>query len=382
MAPKACTTQGQRKYCAVHKSLGNHTTSECKGLKKTDDADKRCYLCNKTGHTMTTCPRRKEAADTDDDGKYVATKLCWNGCGENHLVSECHKPLCIKVIRMNEKEYFECKTEGRDFIPVRREQVMGSGAKPAPGPTIAAREEPAVIPVEFLRIEVKASCCWDGEKIADLLGDLDTAPDVNVVNDKGTELLALSFSSEHELVAAQQKLAEIQDGNGEHFVVRRRHAPMHRPSTPSTTIATSANTPGTQSGNAPWAADIAAIRTDHKKLESKVNVMGSRINKLSTETDRTQAFMLEFAEFSGMKNARAVMAKCGGDKEQQDVEPTIPKEDTATTSDKMEMNKESATGKPSTGEKSAEITIDATAQLKKVPTRTGPRYAPSACNPC
>ena len=143
---------------------------------------------------------------------------------------------------------------------------MGSGAKPAPRPAIAAREEPAVIPVEFLTIEVKASCCWDGEKIADLLGDLDTAPDVNVVNDKGTELLALSFSSEHELVAAQQKIAELQDGNGEHFVVRRRHAPMHPPSTPSTTLATSSTTPGTQGGNAPWAADIAAIRTDHYQV--------------------------------------------------------------------------------------------------------------------
>ena len=326
MAPKARTTQGQRKYCAIHKSLGNHTTSECKGTKKTDDADKRCYLCNKTGHTMTTCPRRKDAIDTDEDGKYVATKQCWNGCGGNHLVSDCKEPLCIKVTRMNKKAYFESKADGRDFIPVRREQVMG-GEKPTtptPSTSPATAAPTPTIPVEFMTLDVRASCSWDGEKIGDLLGELATVPDVNITHENGIETLALSFSSEHELVAAQNTIGTQQDGNGEHFIVRRRHTPT----TPCPAGATLSSTLGTQVGEAPWAADMKAIRTDHQKLERKVNVMGNRINKLSNETDRTQAFMLEFAEFSGMTNARAVMANCGKQEKSREDVTTKPTPDT------------------------------------------------------
>ena len=323
---------------------------------------------------MTTCPRRKDAIDTDDDGKYVASKQCWNGCGGNHLVSDCKEPLCIKVIRMNEKAYFESQADGRDFIPTRREQVIGgerthtqnpraSPAAPTPTPTI---------PVEFMTLEVRASCSWDGEKIGDLIGELATAPDVNIAQENDIETLTLSFSSEHELIAAQQAIEVQQDGNGEHFIVRRKHAP----STPCHAGATSSSTPNTQSGEAPWTADIRAIRTDHQKLEKKVNVMGNRITKLSAETDHTQAFMLEFAEFSGMTNARAVMAKCGKQDKQKDEEAksSAPKDAEIVVEEDMEVDKTRTTGKRSTGQKSAETTCDATPQQAWAVVKLGNRH--------
>ena len=171
---------------------------------------------------MTTCPRREDAIDTDDDGQYVATKQRWNGCGGNHLVSDCKEPLCTKVIRMNEKAYFESKADGRDFLPIRRGQVMGGEKTTTPTPrTSPATPAPTPsIPVDFLTLDVRASCSWDGEKIGDLLGELATTPDVNITQENGVETLALSFSSEHELVAAQQTIGKQQDGNGEHFITR------------------------------------------------------------------------------------------------------------------------------------------------------------------
>ena len=115
------------------------------------------------------------------------------------------------------------------------------------------------------------------------------------------------------------------------------------------------------------------MRTDHQKLERKVNVMGNRINKLSNETDRTQAFMLEFAEFSGMTNARAVMAKCGKqDRSKEDgaKNPTP----TDAEEDDMEVDKHRKTGKRLSGEKSVESTCDATTQHAWAVVKLGNRH--------
>ena len=104
--------------------------------------------------------------------------------------------------------------------------------------------------------------------------------------------------------------------------------------------------------------------------------MGNHINKLSSETDRTQAFMLEFAEFSGMTNARAVMAKCGKQEKPREDEAkgSTPKSAEIVVEDGMDVDKHRATGKRSAGEKRGETTCDATTQHALAVVKLGNRH--------
>ena len=111
----------------------------------------------------------------------------------------------------------------------------------------------------------------------------------------------------------------------------------------------------------------------HENGPQKVGTQSECHGQSHHETDRTQSFMLEFAEFSGMTNARAVMAKCGKQDKSKEDSAKNPSP-TDVEEDDMEVDKHRKTGKRSTGEKSVESTCDATTQHAWAVVKLGNRH--------